>query len=331
MNKIHSKSPCCNAVVYRFGSRRRQCRACKKTWRIRKKKRGRKPLRIQPNPHATVILKRQSIANRARKSCLSFGQIRLRHERNLQQILKHASPPTIPVGELIAIIDGWHFYLKGQKHVIYLILLRSVTDNLAVITEPVIFSGQERVGQWKQAFERIPTETRKRIKAVISDGITGIEKFAVEQCWVIQRCHFHLIATLQKLRGKCPNTTNRTLREEIYQTVLAILIVADNTEARKLLDDLRQLLDKPDCPYWFRRRVRGFFEQVEHFRSYLNHPELNLPITSNSAECVFQSVTEMFRLTRGFRSLKSFELWLRVQLRLKGTVKCNGKNFNQYY
>lgn len=235
MKKIHSKSPCCNAVVYRFGLRRRQCKACKRTWRIRKKKRGRKVLRIHPNPHATVILKRQSIANRANSSSSSYGQIRLRHKRNLEQILKHVPPPSIPDGELIAIIDGWHFYLKGEKHIVYLILLRSVADNIAVITEPLVFPGQEKVGQWKQAFDEIPIETRKRIKAVVSDGVTGIENFAVRQGWVMQRCHFHLIATLQKLRGKRPSTTNKTLREEIYQMVRLILITTDNNETQKII------------------------------------------------------------------------------------------------
>lgn len=330
MKKIHSKSPCCNAVTYRFGNRRRQCKACKKTWRIRVKKRGRKPLRVHSSPHATVILKRQSLANRAKRSHLSYGQIRLRHKRNLQQILKQIPPPAFPNGKLIAIIDGWHFYLKGEKYVIYLILLRSVNNNLAIITEPIIFSGQERVGQWKQAFDKLPAEVRKRIKAVVSDGVTGIDNFATKQDWVVQRCHFHLIATLQKMRGRrSSRASNVTLREEIYQTVLLILTV-NNNEAQKLLSDLQYLLDNPNCPYWLRRRVRGFFEQVKYFRSYLNYPELNLPITSNSAECIFQSVTEMFRLTRGFRSLESFELWLKVQLRLIGTIKCNGKNFNQY-
>src|SRR3990167_1503103 len=45
MKKLHAKSPCCRARVVKFGARRRQCAFCKKTWRLRKKKRGRSRLR----------------------------------------------------------------------------------------------------------------------------------------------------------------------------------------------------------------------------------------------------------------------------------------------
>jgi len=42
MKNLHAKSPCCREKIIRFGSRRRQCVSCRKTWRIRQKKKGRK-------------------------------------------------------------------------------------------------------------------------------------------------------------------------------------------------------------------------------------------------------------------------------------------------
>ena len=41
MKKLHAKSPCCSADAVRFGKRRKQYAEYKKTWRIRKKQRGR--------------------------------------------------------------------------------------------------------------------------------------------------------------------------------------------------------------------------------------------------------------------------------------------------
>jgi len=53
MAPLHAKSLCCGAQVRRFGRRRRQCTLCKRTWRIRQKKRGRTCTR-----HTQVLLKR---------------------------------------------------------------------------------------------------------------------------------------------------------------------------------------------------------------------------------------------------------------------------------
>src|SRR5512145_827961 len=56
MHSWHAKSPCCRAKIYHFGSRRRQCSHCKRTWRIRNKRRGRKPRRTHPRSLKTVFL-----------------------------------------------------------------------------------------------------------------------------------------------------------------------------------------------------------------------------------------------------------------------------------
>src|SRR5438132_9297316 len=56
MHSWHAKSRCCRAKIYHFGSRRRQCSQCKRTWRIRKKQRGRKPRRARPGTLKAVLL-----------------------------------------------------------------------------------------------------------------------------------------------------------------------------------------------------------------------------------------------------------------------------------
>jgi len=46
MNILQGKSSCCQAKIYKFGGKRKQCSECKKTWKIRQKKRGRKAKRV---------------------------------------------------------------------------------------------------------------------------------------------------------------------------------------------------------------------------------------------------------------------------------------------
>lgn len=330
MKKIHSKSSCSHAKTIRYGGRRRQCVLCKHTWRIRKKKRGRKRLRVHPNLDSTVIAKRQSLVHRSKLSKRSYGQIRLRHELNLKQILKTTRPPTAPPGPLIAVIDGWCFYPKGERHVVYLILLRPVNSNNATIMEPTIIPGWECCTRWEQVLLQLPADVRKRIKALVVDGITGVECLANEWGWVVQRCHFHQIAMLQSLRGKRWSTVKQKgLREKIYQNALTMLHTPDEEEAQRLYKETKKLLRRPDCPRWIKTRVGGFIRRLDYFRSYRKYPNLNLPTTTNAAECVFQSISEMFRLARGFRTTKSFEIWLKVQIRAMKKIKCNGKTTNQ--
>jgi len=330
MKTLHIKSPCCQAKIYHFGNRRRQCSLCKKTWRIRVKKRGRKNIRVHPNIESTVIRRKESLRHQSSRLNKGREKVRKHHHKNLELLLKSTSPTIAPRGQLIAIIDGWHLYFKKQKYTVYLILLRSINDNRAIIMEPVLINGWENKNDWERVFSLLPSSVQKRIKAVVSDGITGIEGISNERGWILQRCHFHQLKMLQTLRGqKWSTINNKELREHIYQNVCKILETPSDYLANKLFLETKQLLQKPECPKWLKRRVSGFLRRVDNFRAYRKYPHLNLPITTNSAECVWQGITETFRLTRGFSTPKSFELWLKVQLRTTKTIKCNGKIFNQ--
>jgi len=330
MKTLHSKSPCCKAKIYRFGRRRRQCSLCKKTWRVRPKKRGRKTIRVHPCIDSTVIRRRESLRNKARRLGVNREKIRRRHKRNLELLLKRFSPPKAPRGSLIAIIDGWILHFKKKRYVLYLILLRSVKGNMATVMEPILIPGYEKKGSWEIVFNKLPLSARKRIKAVVLDGITGVECLAHEWGWVVQRCHFHQLATLQTLRGKRWSTIkHKELREEIYQNVVKILKLKNEVKAQALAQETRLLLKRSECPVWIKRRAGGFLRRVDLFRSYRKYPKLNLPTTTNSAECVNKMITETMVLTRGFSTSQSFEKWIKVQIRTMKPIRCNGKIFNQ--
>lgn len=328
MKTLHAKSPCCREKIYKFGNRRRQCQICKKTWRIRKKRRGRKRLRVHPSLELTVLERKESLRHRAQRLNRGRELLRRRHERNLELLLKHLPKPSAPPGFLIAICDGLGIRLEKQRFTLYLILLRSLGGQYAIPMEPVLLPGWEYVDGWRYVFKTLPLSAQKRIRAVVSDGIAGVESFAKERDWVAQRCHFHLLAQLQSLRGKRWSTaSHKALRERIYQNVRRILETPDNKEAEVLVQQTQAFLRRPDCPKWIRSRISGFTRKSPAFRAYREYSHLNLPTTTNTAECVFNTITQTIRLTRGFSSSQSFEKWIKVQIRNMKPIQCNGGNY----
>lgn len=271
MNSIQVKSSCCNAKIYSHGDRRRQCSSCKKTWSIRKKKRGRKTFRVHPNIENSLIYRKESLRHKADRTGKNREVVRRRHIQNLDAILRTTQENTPPPGNLIAIIDGWRFTIDKKVDVVYLTLLRGINDSEAIIMDPVVLQGYETNRKWEEVFNLLPKEIYDRIIVVVSDGLTGIDYLAKQRGWIHQRCHFHILKTLQSLRGKRWSTIkHKGLREEIYQTVRQILEVCDDAEAQILVDSLKKLLENPDCPKWMKLRVSGFLRYVWSFRSYRN-------------------------------------------------------------
>lgn len=325
---IHVKSPCCRARVNRFGSRRRQCTVCKKTWRIRSKKRGRKPIRVHPKIEKIAFSSSESLRHQAKRLNKGRELVRRRHSQAMVKLIKKLPFPQAPLGPLIAIVDGWIQFFDKTPYTLYLILLRSTHSTRATLTQPVILAGHEDINGWKKAFSLLDPTIFKRIRAVISDGVTGFNGYAREHNWAFQRCHIHLIRTLYPLLGKRNSTTkHKKLREKMYQHVLDILKTPNHKKAEQLVSQLSKMANYPYCPKWFGFRTRGFLKQYQDFRSYLKHPELNLPKTTNSAESVFRLLSDTLRQTRGFRNLQAMEKWVMLQFKIIKSIKCNGFNY----
>jgi hypothetical protein len=100
-------------------------------------------------------------------------------------------------GRLIAVADAiWH-WINREKFTTYLIMLRSLDGTEAVIMPPVFVSGHEDRRGWEQAWAQVPTAYQRRICALICDGQWWLIAFGYRKRWVVQRCHFHLLANLQ--------------------------------------------------------------------------------------------------------------------------------------
>lgn len=326
MKRIHVKSACCGAKVQRNSGSRRRCSACGKTWRIRPKKRGRKQVRVHANINTTVIARGESIRKKAVRTGKSKSTLARRHATNLSELLRTLPEPKAPKGDLIAVVDGMIVTLQGKRHTVYLILLRPLTDTRATLMEPLILKGHETTAGWRQALLTLEPECQKRIKALVSDGHTGLKLIVREYGWVHQRCHFHLLKDIQSVRGKrWGRVTHKELREKMYQLIVQALREKSEKKAYTLVTQLHTYATLPECPPWFGRKARNFIRECVAFRAYRHYPKLNLPTTSNVAESSVRLLADIITNARGFSSKPALECWLKVKVRSMPPLTCNGE------
>ena len=202
MKLLHKKSKCCAAKIIRFGGKRRQCTVCKKTWRVHQSKRGPKPVRQQDDYLKKVFNHGFRVKQLSVHSKLSSDAIYKRFSKQLDQITKKKRTIRIRGQKLILVIDAeWH-YFKKKLWTLYFLAIKSTNSDKVTILEPVLMKGKENAAAWSTVFNQMPKSIKKRIIALVSDGLRGIETVADNNNWIIQRCHFHLLSALQKRRGK---------------------------------------------------------------------------------------------------------------------------------
>lgn len=327
MTKKHAKSLCCGNLIVKFGERRRQCRSCKKTWRIRKKQRGRKRLRVSSELVVRYFGHEiPSIRGLSSVRCESRRRLELRVRRSRDFFLSHTSFAPIPSkGSLICISDGFVFQSRRYWYTCYLILLRSVEGEDAAILPPVILSGTESQHGWKEAFNTIPCAVSSRIKALVCDGHRGLVNGAKRNSWLIQRCHFHLLASIGGRRSRSPYARHAAEGRRVHALAKEVLETDDETALPVLLrriDDEALSTRSPEL----RRCLRAFVNRYEEYRTYRYHPELRLPGTNNTAESLAGCLSEFVHRTRGFSTIPSIKKWFSALAKWKQTIKCRPKH-----
>jgi len=316
MNKIHEKSPCCNASIRLFGERRRQCSLCQKTWRVWKKNRGRKKIR----PHLKTLT--DYFEKRTKNTRLKQKTYSARLRLVLEKFNTDTQWPKIPDGPLIVVADGLIEYFGNQKYAIYFILIRSTSSSKACIFPPYMSIGGET--DWDMAFAQIPDDISKRICALVCDGNSLLVTLAKRHQWKLQRCHFHLLYRISHCAsfGVLNKTNGIGLR---IKNLVHVVIYSKNPEAivlaLKSLQDIYQTITSRS----FKTVVSGFLKNYEDYRTYLNYPEYYLPTTSNSAEVLNSQIRDMQYRARGFRTPKSLALWITGFCKYKKFVTCRGK------
>lgn len=317
----HAKSPCCGAPVRRFGKRRRQCTDCKRTWRIRRKKRGRPRSR-----HATALLGRILIGGHTLKQearhlpRLGRSGIARRFEHALCAFVASASP-RLPRGPYVLVVDGVYFKFERREWVLYLMALKPLHSCQMYFLDPVLEKGREMIEAWYEAVDTIPLQIRNQIRGLVSDGLRGFQGLAATHGWIHQRCHFHLLSSLVRGKGKRRYLTRGSgVRDDVLNAVRIMLADEPTAQRDRARHALIQYIAQPQCTAYVRRHILEFFEREEDFRAYLTHPELNLPTTTNAIEPSGKLVRTA---TRTARTPKSLKLRATAFLRLKKSVVCN--------
>ena len=319
MKLLHEKSECCSAKIIRFGGKRRQCISCKKTWRVHPAKRGRKPLRRQCAYLKKVFNHGLRVSQLALHSGLTIDAIYKRFANSLDSIVSQKRIIRVHGEKLILVIDAEWQYFRKELWTLYFLAIKTVGSQQVTILDPVLKKGKENAAVWNEIFNQLPPSLKKRIIALVSDGINGIGIIAENNNWIIQRCHFHLLSRLQKMRGKRASTYGRLVREEIYCSVKLALSETSTRRLNILCRRLAVLAREDGCPKAMRMIVRDFLRRLPDFRSYIDYPELYLPTTVNVMESINSFVRRRAMTTN---TPLAWHKWAIACIRLKSKFIC---------
>lgn len=316
------KSQCCRSIVWALSQRRRQCSACRRRWRIRLKKRGRKDRRADHRLIAQVFSQRRSLTDLAGRSGLTRQALSAR----LRKVLARRSiVPFEATGlgaDAILLVDGLWFRFKHRPWVLYLTALRPVLEDRARFLDPVLLEGSESKQAWTKVIGMIPQDVRSNIRAIVGDKFSGCRDIAHRNGWVLHLCHFHLLAQFNGRIKRRSTTKARVLRQEVFKLISEALLTTNRKRLETLFLCLRLLIADSDTPKRYKSLVRGFFRTMDDYHAYLNYPELRLPRTNGSSEAMGRRIRDMLNNTRSLSTPSAVENWATNLVRLKPTIMC---------
>lgn len=282
-------------------------------------RRGRKSSRKQSGYLNKVFNDGFKVRQLSLYSKLSSDTIYKRFAKNLDSTINRVRVVRIRGTKLIILIDAKWQYFKKELWTMYFLAVKSTDSGTVTVFDPIIKQGKESAANWDEIINQMPPAIKKRVVTLVSDGIRGIETIATNNGWVIQRCHFHLLSALQRMRGKRASTHGRIIREEIYCTVKLALAVTSINKLFILCRRLDVLAKQEGCPRAMRMVVRDFLRRLSEFRSYLNYPKLNLPTTTNVMESINSYIGRIAKTTN---TPKSWHKWAIACIRFKSKFTC---------
>ena len=306
MKKIHAKSPCCGEKVNHFGSRRRQCSKCHRTWRIRKKKRGRKKKRTGKDfvsRYFNRLLPSFYAVEKHQEKSADILEYRLRQSRDF--FIRHTEWSKISNGPLIAVADATMKTIAGKMYCVYIVLLRSVSGTEAHPLPPRIEEGVESYDGWTRTFDAVPNHLQKQIKALVCDSHRGLVYNGKRRGWKVQRCNFHLLKSLSVRRSVKSTRGNKEIGRKLIGLANVILTTKNQEELTRAVNELEEI-------GWMSKRgslgqiISSFLRYLDEYRTYLAYPKLKLPRTNNTAESFISGLEKLCAHARGFRTLSSF-------------------------
>ena len=324
MATIHETLRDCQAHAQRHGGRRRRCSVCGRTWTVHQRQRGRLRLRTDRSLPAKLLLKKQPAAVLADQRHCSKSTFYRRARTAFDRMAAEPYWPTLPETEnYILMADGLWFGFKGSAAVMYNFLLRPVCSNQAYPLSPVMLPGKEYEHTWRLAINQaIAASWQNRIRALVADGFIGAGPIAAERNWVYQRCHWHLLSSLEGMSGRrCRQTHGRIIREAIIRLVRELMETRDEQRVPLLCSQLRELAqDEFLRNRRIRYKVSNLLKDIDCLRAYIRHPELRLPTTTGTVESLHALIRPAVRcVNRPEAALAR----TRCLVRLHQTITCN--------
>lgn len=277
------------------------------------------------------MVERRTLTEIARNAGLTRQALSYRFARALQREMTRPGGPRVPGSDcLILLADGLYFRFKRKPWVLYLMALKRPRSEQAVILEPLLQPGVESKNTWRKAFNSIPQRKRGRIKALVSDDFSGFTALARENRWVLQLCHFHLIAALRRRRGSYHRWTvsARALRGQGYRLVKIALETGRSTVLKSTINRIQRLLRDPEMPWSYRDRLRQFLRGLASYRAYRSHPHLGLPRTTGTVESMGRMFRDLMRHSRSVSTPTMLDLWARNYFRLRTAIACRRASFS---
>lgn len=266
----------------------------------------------------------------SKRASVSLPAYRYRFRQALRRFVARPAPQRIPRGPLVLLADGLWFEFDGIPWVLYLTALKPCRSNHATFLDPLLLPGKEGATRWRQALAAISPAARRRVQAMVVDNLPGMRKLADQHRWVLQLCNFHLLLKLQARRGRVRYALRGgQVRAEIHELIRNALKLPNGSRLAWTLERLRHL-SQGDCgTLRVQTTVREFLMGLQFYRSYLNHPTLGLPLTTNAVESMCRLIREMFRSSRAGSNPTSVLLWATALIRLRPPLTCNSYSLNR--
>lgn len=224
--------------------------------------------------------------------------------------------------DVILLVDGLWFRFKRRPWVLYLSALRPISGDLATFCDPVLLEGIESKQGWLQAIGMIPASRRQRIRAIVGDKFSGCRSIAKNHGWVLQLCHFHLLAQFKGRVTPRSSTKARALRQEVYKLVSKALLTNDPERLESIKFALKTLIADGGTPARYKSLVRGFLRSMNDYHAYLLYPNLRLPRTNGTSEAMGRRVRDQLYNARSLSTPAALTNWAKNIVRLKPTIMC---------
>jgi hypothetical protein len=311
----------CGHVWVKFGGRRRKCKRCNLTKSVHPRRRGRKK-----------TLKVERTAKRVFGDCFTMKQLSLLSNLGKDGLAWRVEQAAIRTGSkldynhvppevnLVLIVDATWRMFKTRWHTVYVLAVKPVNENKAYVLPVKVLSRKENLEDWRQVLEQIPADIRKRIRCLVSDGFRGLGSVANGLGWYHQRCYAHLALALTLHQGKrFRSPTEKKFRDTLIRRTKRMVSTKDVNETKWCRDRILTDIQDRKCNKKLAAIILEATRSWHDFRTYLNHPELNIPRTSNTVESWHKDIQ---RRTNHINTPTALQRWVNSYLYFHDTRKC---------